>query len=348
MSKHIHESLSPFGKYKLIIEPNLGKATIYSCDSEVYIGDFKIENPNFPYLFILRNNKEYLIASTNKNSLAIVDCEIGHIHEKTDTNEWIKMWQVDENTLCILNTNDTYQFYDLSNLYLNWKVLNVNYPKDSISKYNYILKKNHHLGLSKNNATIPDPDPTIQNQIITFVTKELRVYGIGINHNNVKEIDMELREYEKQLQDKDGVTIPYLDSKTYQLDMSRMNLRRNGDNMEMFDFWRDERQLKIDGDVSVNEMCHSERYKRIYNFLKEKLPSKFNIRRYISFDGENHLSNIMITSNFTRSYYYNIVFKEEKDSQIKIEYHNYKFPYQNTKLSICNEEGIIDLIDCRV
>jgi hypothetical protein len=351
------EHLSPSGRYKIIIETyktltwNYTKGTIYSCSSSSlhWVGEIKRNFPQFPFLFFSRpEGQEYLISGKNFTSQTIINCETGHIYDNTDdpTSDpfcWSKIWQVDKNTLCVCGSywggTNIYSFFDFSNLNLGWKRLDVKSSKlqHYLPKYHYFLTNNDSSG--ENNY----PDPMIENGIITFVVKETRIFGIGINSQGVKEIDMEINEYKDQEDLEEGFKIPFSRSKTYQIDMARMRYKRVDNHMELIEFWRDERQMELDGEVD-QELPRSHRCNDIYNILDERLHSKYSIRSYPTTD-ERFKWNITLTPRHTRSYQYLIEFGEDENSEIVVKYFNWKFREQDKSLSIWDQNGIVNLLN---
>jgi hypothetical protein len=354
------EYLSPSGRYKIIIETyetkmgtwNYTKGTIYSCSSSAqhWVGEIKRKFPHFPFLFFHRpDGQEYLISGRTFTSQTIINCETGHIYDNTeDLNRdplcWNKMWQLDKNTICVcgsylgVSEPNIYSFFDFSNLNLGWKRLDVQRSDHQITLPNY------HYFLTNNDSSDENnyPDPIIENGTITFIVKETRIFGIGINSHSIKEIDMEINSYKEQEDFEEGFKIPYSKSKTYQIDMARMRYRRVENHMELIEFWRDERQMELDG-VGIPEYPRPQRCNDIYQMLDERLHTKYSIRYYPTSD-ERFKWNITLIPRHTRSYQYSIEFGEEENSEIIVKYFNWRYREQDKSLSIWDQNGIINLI----
>lgn len=324
------EYFSPSGKYKLIIQsfPDYKKCSIYSISTNQWVGEIEINDSHFIYLFFQRNGNEYFLSP---NAQTIINCEMGHVYNLENKLNWTQMWQVDDDTLCVLES-DIYSFYDISNLNLGYRKLNV--ITDGILsslKKNYILHKDNYV------------EPIINDGIITFVKKETRIFGIGINQNNVKEIDMEISEYEKQKDTLSGINIPYYTLKTYKLDLMKIKFKRENENMKMIQLWRDERQFQLDGEEE-EKIEMSERCRNIYQDLYHKLHSKYKIRVYPVIENKVNKWNIMLYTPHTRSYCYMIIFEDKNDTSIKIQYLNFKYPEQNKDLIVWSISGVEDFI----
>lgn len=352
------EYLSPTKRYKLIVESyktcngtwDYTKGSIYSCSNNHWVGEIRRNYPHFPHLFFVKkdisgNYVEYLISGRDYTSQTIINCENGHIYDNSedpnrDTFCWSRVWQVDHNTICVLGCYCgvyIYSFFDFSNLSLGWKKLDVICSDGSqMPKYDYMLTSNDLSGQDNY------PDPTVENGTITFVVKETRIFGIGINARGVREIDMELYEYKDQEDMEEGLKIPYSTLKTYQIDMARMRYKRVGDHMELFEFWRDERQMALD-DSFEPEVKRSKRCSDIYEMLIEKFMNKYHIRSYLT-QNEEFKWNITVIPKYTRIFHYVIEFGDEDDTEIKVNYYNWKFREQDNSLSIWHQNGIVDLI----
>lgn len=365
------EYLSPSKRYKLIVETyktgkgtwNYTKGTIYSSSNH-WVGEIRRNYPHFPYLFFSKkdisgNYVEYLISGRDYTSQTIIHCETGHVYDNTDDKNkdpfcWSQMWQVDQNTLCVCGCywggSYIYSFFDFSNLNLGWKRLDVKCPNGlEMPKYDYVLTNNDLVGQSNY------PDPVIQNGNIIFTVKETRIFGIGINNRGVKEIDIEINDYKEQEDMEDGFKIPYSKSKTYQIDMVRMKYRRVDNHVELFEFWRDEKQMELDEiGYSDSDIQHtrSQRCNDIYERLVEKFMNKYHIRAYLTIDHQQisemskdrYKWNISIIPKHTRSYQYIVDFDDQKNTEIHVKYYNFKFKEQNRTVSIWDENGIVDLI----
>lgn len=359
------EHLSASGKYKLVIEKykttsntwNYTKGTVYSTNTGEWIGEIKRNYPIFPYLFFVKKNTEYLISGRTYMSQTIINCNTGHVYDNTDDTEserfcWSQMWQVDESTLCVCGCfwggPYMYSFYDFSNLSLGWKELNVkrigNLP---MPKYDYILTNNDLIGQDNH------PEPVIENGMITFIKKETRIFGIGVSSKEVRELDMEYEDYKKQKGEINGFTIPFAESKKYQLELAVMKYKRYGDDMVLFDFWRDERQMELDGnrDKEDDYRNKSQRLDRIYKLIENKFKNgKYNIRYYNVYDYENgNLSvtkfRILLTLEDTRSIFYLFEFESNENTEIKVHYRNLCHPNQNSSVAFLNEDFIVNIIE---
>jgi hypothetical protein len=353
------EYLSPSKRYKIIIETyktgndtwNYTKGTIYSCSTNHWVGEIRRNYPHLPHLFFSRSDiqgttTEYLISGRDYTSQTIINCETGHIYDNTDDKGkdpfcWSQMWQVDTNTLCVLGCywggSYVYSFFDFSNLNLGWKRLDVKRSNGlPMPKYDYILTNNDLVG-QKNY-----PDPIVENGSITFGLKETRIFGIGINSYEMKEIDMEINDYNDQENVDEGFKIPYSKFKTYEIDTVRMRYRRVDDHIELFEFWRDERQMEKDQSFDPEEPM-SIRCKNIYNSL-DKLIHRYNIRCHTTSDDNQFKWNILVTPKYTRTFHYLIEFGDEINTEIRVNYYNFRFKEQNRILTVWDETGIIDLI----
>ena len=353
------EYISPSQRYKLIVETyktgygtwDYTKGTIYSCSNNHWVGEIRRNYPHFPHLFFTKkdisgNYVEYLISGRDYMSQTIINCENGHIYDNSeDPNKdpfcWNQMWQIDQNTICVLGCywggSYIYSFFDFSNLSIGWNNLDTICSNGSkIPNYDYVLTNNDLSG--HNNY----PDPIVENGVITFIVKETRIFGVGINARGIKEIDMELGEYEDQEEMDEGLKIPYSKLKTYQIDMARMRYKRVADHMELFEFWRDERQMELDGSFDP-EIQRSRRCNDIYEMLIDKFINRYNIKIYQS-QNEEFKWNITLIPKYTRIFHYVIEFGDEDDTEIKVNYYNWKFREQDNSLSIWHQNGIVNLI----
>jgi hypothetical protein len=352
------EYISPSKRYKLVVETyKTGKGTwdytkgsIYSCSTNHWVGEVRRNYPHFPHLFFIRTNDqggitEYLISGRDYTSQTIINCENGHIYDNSNNENrdpfcWSQMWQVDRNTLCVLGCywggSYVYSFFDFSNLNLGWKCLDVRRPNGlPMPTYDYILTHNDLCGQDNY------PDPIIENGTINFIVKETRIFGIGINSRCVKEIDMELGEYKYQEDMEEGFKIPYPSSKTYQIVMAQMRYQRIEDHMVMIEFWRSESQMESDGSFDP-VIERSKRCSDIYEMLIDNFLDKYSIRSYL---GRKEFKwNISIIPKHTKSFEYLIEFDDEENTEIKVNYYNWRFREQDKSLSIWNQNGIVDLI----
>ena len=359
------EILSPSGKYKLVIhsyKKPLGstKGPVYSTNTNEWVGEIERNYPVFPYLFFTKGNREYLISGRSDKSQTIIDCETGHIYENTDDFCWRQMWQVDENTLCVGGCYQTgpyiYRFFDFSNISMGWR--NINVKREGgvpMPKHDYILKDNDLS--SENNY----PDPIIEDDTITFHVKETRIYGVGVLGQEVKEIDMTLKSYEEQ--EKNGFKIPIKTDKIYQIDLVRMKFKREGDDMVMFEYWRDEKQLREDlimdkmqqgarqseaqseGQSEEEQSERSLRYQTIRNLITERFKNKFTVSKNNITIKQNTLCNLTLYPNYTKRHCFHIIFSYDNNDAIIVKYHNWKFPNQNTSVTCWNEKTTIDMIE---
>jgi hypothetical protein len=263
------EHLSPSGRFRLVVETyqtspttwNYTKGIIYSNNQ--WVGEIRRNYPHFPFLFFRKNNgTEYLISGRTYLSQTIINCETGHVYDNTDGETdhfcWSDIYQVNENTICVLGCvwggSYFYQFYDMTNLNKGWPILHVNKELFGNPEYDYILTNQDLIG--QNNY----PKPVIQNGIITFYVKETRVKGLGrLCYKSLKEneipidvqdyVEMEVSSYIDQLyNDKFWVVENYKKHmKIY--DMVEMQFKRVKDEMVMFRFWRSREQKQIDASI---------------------------------------------------------------------------------------------------
>jgi hypothetical protein len=354
-----NEQLSPSGRYKVSRETFRGtswnyiKETIYSCGTGEFIGEVKKNSLNFLNTrFVLSNtsffqkgSKEYFISSKTLTCQIIIDCETGHVYENSDDKNtlcWQDLYQLSDNTLCVggyhigVPSVFEYFFYDMSCFStLGLRKLDVKFPDGTpIPKYDYILMDNSEENYTK---------PVIKGDVITFVVNETRVCGIGMNRYRVDDIDMEVGEYMDQCDTSDGLSIPFWKSKTYSLVLAHMSFRREGDHVVMKEFWRDERQLEMDGDADEH-VDRSERCDIIYQQLYKKFSEKYRIRVFESPQTPGKIWNIMMTPKHTRVHYYQFEFTDEKNSEIKIQYYHLRNPKQSKCIILWNENEIVDLI----
>ena len=238
------EHLSPLGKYKLIIQTFESKYTIgsvYTVQTNEFCGSIERNSAYFPFLFFVKNNREFLVAGENDLSQSIINCETGHTYKsKQGTFHWTEMWQVDEKTLCVcgyvVNTVYQFKFFDFSDLFKGWPELYVDMDEDKIQEVKNMEYLLTHLDLkSENNYS----DPIVQNGEIEFVVKESRVRWVAKTKLDyqISELDMELGEYLEQNKEPNGYEIFDYKDKIYQIDKCRIKFKRIDNKMVLIDLW---------------------------------------------------------------------------------------------------------------
>jgi hypothetical protein len=135
--KITREHLSPSGKFKLTIHTYdtsiiNGKSTwdytqgiITDTMSNNVIGTIKRNYSEFPHLFFVQNNTEYLVSGRSYMSQTIINCTTGEVYDNTDDPErsdycWANMVQVDNNTVavegCVWGGGYEYSIYDFTDI----------------------------------------------------------------------------------------------------------------------------------------------------------------------------------------------------------------------------------------
>lgn len=140
------EHLFPSGKFKLTIHTYntkaiSGKSTweytqgiVTSMDNNQVVGFIKRNYSQFPYLFFIQNEVEYLVSGRSYMSQTIINCHTGEVYDNTDDPEradycWADIIQLDNNTVavngCVWGGGYKYTFYDFTNISKGWPQLNV-------------------------------------------------------------------------------------------------------------------------------------------------------------------------------------------------------------------------------
>ena len=285
------EHLSPSKRYKLVIETyktgpktwNYTKGILYEGDA--FIGSIERNYSHFPYFFFVKGDKEYLVSGSSYMAQTILDCSTGQKYDNTNDSDgfcWSQMFQVDENTICVLGCfwggPYMYRFYDFSCFSKGWPDLKpIGMDGGDIPKYDYILMNNDLAG-EKNY-----PDPVITNGEICFQVKDTRICGIATWTNfktkekdidRLRFIDIDKREHKYlPYYEEEGYWIEKEERKEYQNDMAEMRFKRErgtrergtseggtseGDKMVMTYFWRSEEQIERDKEQGTSEQGTSE------------------------------------------------------------------------------------------
>ena len=167
----------------------------------------------------------------------ILDCQTGEVFENQESDGWIwvSYHRIDENTLCVCGCYwggpYHYQFFDMTDPSKGIPKLQI----DALPKNDYVLMNNDVVG-QKNYL-----DPMVEEDKVIFNIREERIKD--------GELDMEWSDFKyHDYFHSSGIIKCKKDykDKLYFIPLSKLVLKREGNNMKVVEFWRSDEQVRRD------------------------------------------------------------------------------------------------------